>query len=59
MALIGAILVEIKINKFLCERALRGGNRYAMKHGTALAENGRTWLVELSRTLRLRNRQSA
>ena len=42
MALIGAILVEIKINKFLCERALRGGNRYAMKHGTALAENGRT-----------------
>ena len=34
MALIGAILVEIKIIEFLCERSLRGGDRYAMRHGT-------------------------
>ena len=33
MALIGAILVEIKIIEFLYERSLRGGDRYAMKHG--------------------------
>ena len=31
MALIGAILVEIKIIEILCERSLRKGDRYALK----------------------------
>ena len=31
MALIGAILVEIKIIKILCERSLREGDRYALR----------------------------
>jgi hypothetical protein len=34
MALIGAILVEIKIIEFLCERSLREGDRYALNHGS-------------------------
>jgi len=33
MALIGAILVEIKIIEILCERSLREGDRHALKHG--------------------------
>ena len=33
MALIGAILVEIKIIEILCERSLREGDRYALNHG--------------------------
>ena len=31
MALIGAILVEIKIIEFLCERSLREGDRQALQ----------------------------
>ena len=38
MALIRAILVEIKIIKILCERSLREGDRYALSHGTAVSE---------------------
>ena len=33
MALIGAILVEIKIIEILCKRSLREGDRYALNHG--------------------------
>ena len=36
MALIGAILVEIKIIEILCERSLREGDRYALNHGKEL-----------------------
>ena len=36
MALIRAILVEIKIIKILYERSLREGDRYALKHGILL-----------------------
>ena len=35
MALIKAILVEIKIIKILYKRSLREGDRHALKHGTA------------------------
>ena len=34
MALIGAILVEIKVIKILCERSLREGDRYALNYGS-------------------------
>ena len=33
MALIGAILVEIKIIEILCGRSLREGDRYVLNHG--------------------------
>jgi len=33
MALIGAILVEIKIIEILCERLLGEGDRQALRHG--------------------------
>ena len=36
MALIGAILVEIKIIEILYERSLREGDRYALNHGIGL-----------------------
>jgi len=36
MALIRAILVEIKIIKILYERSLREGDCYALKHGIEL-----------------------
>ena len=39
MALIGAILVEIKIIEILCERSLREGDRHALKHGTPRGTN--------------------
>ena len=39
MALIGAILVEIKIIKILCERLLREGDRYALKPSIAMFIN--------------------
>jgi hypothetical protein len=35
MALIGAILVEIKIIEILCERSLREGDRHALNYGIA------------------------
>ena len=35
MALIGAMLVEIKIIEILCERSLREGDRYALEPSTA------------------------
>ena len=37
MALIGAILVEIKIIEILCERLLREGDRHALKYGIGCA----------------------
>ena len=37
MALIGAILVEIKIIEIICERSLREGNRHALKHSIEAA----------------------
>ena len=46
MALIGAILVEIKIIEILCERSLREGDRYALNHGI---ERRRTRTIHLSR----------
>ena len=41
MALIGAILVEIKIIEILCERSLREGDRYALR--PSIPSSGKTW----------------